>query len=224
MGRHRTSTTGMIVYVHSRIRPRSVVAVAGGVVHSRLRPRMVVVVVGGERRSKRQTDDRRCRGENLRHSESSLTTKLAHKAYVNLNASILSPPCVKSSSTPKTTGLDPLDGHRVVEIWGPARRFTATCARSAPCRPTQSRTVSPGTTNGSKSPLGLSPLNDADRIRRKILLPFETAERIAAGGTANREYTTANRPPAAGQDITVMLPPRRLRPPENRGLVSSINH
>jgi NADH:ubiquinone reductase (H+-translocating) len=34
---------------------------------------------------------------------------------------------------------------------------------------------------------GLESLDDADRIRGKILLPFETAERIAAGGTANRE-------------------------------------
>jgi hypothetical protein len=71
---------------------------------------------------------------------------------------------------------------------------------------------------------GLESPYDAGRIRGKILLPFETAERIAAGGAANREYTTANRSPAAGQDIAVMLPPRRLRPPENRGLVSSINH
>lgn len=35
--------------------------------------------------------------------------------------------------------------------------------------------------------LGLESLNDADRIRGKILLPFEMAEIIAAGGTANRE-------------------------------------
>ena len=34
---------------------------------------------------------------------------------------------------------------------------------------------------------GLESLDDADRIRGKILLPFETAERIAAGGTANQE-------------------------------------
>jgi NADH:quinone reductase (non-electrogenic) len=34
---------------------------------------------------------------------------------------------------------------------------------------------------------GLESLDDADRIRGKILLPFETAERIAAGGTASRE-------------------------------------
>ena len=34
---------------------------------------------------------------------------------------------------------------------------------------------------------GLESLDDADRIRGKILLPFETAERIAAGGAANRE-------------------------------------
>jgi NADH:ubiquinone reductase (H+-translocating) len=33
----------------------------------------------------------------------------------------------------------------------------------------------------------LESLDDADRIRGKILLPFETAERIAAGGTASRE-------------------------------------
>ena len=35
--------------------------------------------------------------------------------------------------------------------------------------------------------LGLETLDDADRIRGKILMPFETAERIAAGGTANQE-------------------------------------
>jgi NADH dehydrogenase len=35
--------------------------------------------------------------------------------------------------------------------------------------------------------LGLESLDDADRIRGKILMPFETAERIAAGGTANQE-------------------------------------
>ncbi|MGC2077586.1 MAG: NAD(P)/FAD-dependent oxidoreductase [Xanthobacteraceae bacterium] len=34
---------------------------------------------------------------------------------------------------------------------------------------------------------GLESLDDADRIRGRILLPFETAERIAAGGTASRE-------------------------------------
>jgi NADH:ubiquinone reductase (H+-translocating) len=34
---------------------------------------------------------------------------------------------------------------------------------------------------------GLESLDDADLIRGKILLPFETAERIAAGGNANRE-------------------------------------
>jgi NADH:ubiquinone reductase (H+-translocating) len=34
---------------------------------------------------------------------------------------------------------------------------------------------------------GLESLDDADRIRGKMLLPFETAERIAAGGTANQE-------------------------------------
>jgi NADH dehydrogenase len=34
---------------------------------------------------------------------------------------------------------------------------------------------------------GLESLDDADQIRGKILLPFETAERIAAGGDANRE-------------------------------------
>jgi NADH:ubiquinone reductase (H+-translocating) len=34
---------------------------------------------------------------------------------------------------------------------------------------------------------GLESLDDADRIRGKILLPFETAERIAAGGTADPE-------------------------------------
>src|SRR6516162_8736332 len=34
---------------------------------------------------------------------------------------------------------------------------------------------------------GLESLDDADRIRGKILLPFETAERAAAGGTANQE-------------------------------------
>lgn len=32
---------------------------------------------------------------------------------------------------------------------------------------------------------GLESLDDADRIRGKILLPFELAERIASGGTAN---------------------------------------
>jgi Exonuclease len=115
MQQHGTSVSGMIVYVHSRIRPRRVVAVAGGVVHSRLRPRMVVVVVGGERRSKRQTDDRRCRGENLRHSESSLTRRLAYKAYVNLNAPFY-PTCVRSPSISTRLALDPLDGHRIVEI------------------------------------------------------------------------------------------------------------
>jgi NADH dehydrogenase len=34
---------------------------------------------------------------------------------------------------------------------------------------------------------GLESLDDADRIRGKILLPLEAAERIAAGGDANRE-------------------------------------
>jgi NADH:ubiquinone reductase (H+-translocating) len=34
---------------------------------------------------------------------------------------------------------------------------------------------------------GLESLDDADRIRAKILLPFEAAERIAAGSTANPE-------------------------------------
>jgi hypothetical protein len=84
--RHRTSVSVMIVRLHSQMRPRLIIVVARGVVHSRLRPRMIIVVVGGERRSKRQTDDRRCRGKNLRHSESSLILKLAHKAYVKLNA------------------------------------------------------------------------------------------------------------------------------------------
>ncbi len=35
--------------------------------------------------------------------------------------------------------------------------------------------------------VGLESLDDADRIRGKILLPFETAERIAAGGAASQE-------------------------------------
>jgi NADH:ubiquinone reductase (H+-translocating) len=34
---------------------------------------------------------------------------------------------------------------------------------------------------------GLESLDDADRIRGNILMPFETAERIAAGGDANRK-------------------------------------
>jgi NADH dehydrogenase len=34
---------------------------------------------------------------------------------------------------------------------------------------------------------GLESLDDADRIRGKILLPFETAERVAAGGNGNQE-------------------------------------
>jgi NADH dehydrogenase len=34
---------------------------------------------------------------------------------------------------------------------------------------------------------GLESLDDADRIRGKILLPFETAERVAAGGSGNQE-------------------------------------
>ena len=75
VGQHWTGVSGTIVYVHDLLRPRIVVVVAGGVVHSRLRPRMVVVVVGGECGSKRQTDNRRCRGENLPHSESPLIKK-----------------------------------------------------------------------------------------------------------------------------------------------------
>jgi hypothetical protein len=49
------------------------------------------MVVGGERGSRphgdeaKHNDVRRCRGVNPRHSESPLTTRLAHEAYVNLN-------------------------------------------------------------------------------------------------------------------------------------------
>ena len=76
---------------------------------------MVVVVVGGECGSKRQTDDRRCRGENLRHSESSLTMRLAHKAYVNLNVPF-GPAMREIVIDTETAGLDPLSGDRIVEI------------------------------------------------------------------------------------------------------------